>query len=154
MASQLQIHPFCLLCEKQTDTGLLNISPLTTGTTSSFISRGHRRDIARGKKFFLPASSVLAWQARAARTDSPALTSCLTGSFSSFRLPQCLWLLQFQLLRYTTAFLSTRPHPQLEQFCNRVPPVRHRPINRLPWHHKKEISSKFYEHHNDFFAIK
>lgn len=89
IASQLQIHPFCLLCENRY--GPFKYFSFNSWHNIKLYQSGHRRDTAGGEKpFFLPGSSVLTWQhaqllqhpVPASQEVLPASGSCSACGFS------------------------------------------------------------------------
>ena len=95
IGSQLQIYPFCLLCENVS--GPLNIFLLPTGTVLSFVNRECWRDIAEGKSFascflcacFLDSSSMFIFSSVSPRSFPIVHPLSMCGFTSTARLLQC-----------------------------------------------------------------
>lgn len=118
----------------KTDMGPLKISPLTVGTTSSFIHRGHGRDIAGGRKFFSSWFQCAHLAGSCSITASLTSSSCISGGcFLQHQAPAVLAASLVPSSCSAQQLSLALNLPQLGQFYNRVPPVRHLPINRFLW---------------------
>lgn len=113
--------------------------------------RAQERHCRRRKAFSFSLVSVCSpGRFLQAFTVSSASSSCISSSFSSIRFQQCLWLLQVPAPAvHSSSFPRHPPPPPTWETGNRVPPVRHHPLNRFPWPQREQISNKFNQH-NDF----